>query len=152
MAILLEDPEEHDFAPAKRILGGLSAELALTKREGWPHSIAEILAHVNANVRFNLGLIRSANPEQYENPHPNWPEIRAEDWDALVEQFLQGLRELKAIALEGTDLGRTLYPQTDREPAWTVGYKLALSISKHNAYHLGQIALLRKTLGAWPGV
>lgn len=146
LAALLDDPDEHDFAAAERIVRGLSAELALTELESWPHSVAEILAHMNSNVQFNLGLIRSENPEQYKNPYQNWPEVRAENWDELVEEFLQGLGALKASGLE-----RVLNPPTENEPGWTVGYKLALSVARHNAYRLGQIALLRKILGTWPG-
>jgi len=150
LALLLDDPQEHDFASTERIVRGLSAELALAKPENWPHSVAEILAHLNANVQFNLGLIRTANPEQYENPYQNWPQVRAEDWEGLVEEFLQGLQALKDVALENSDLERVLYPSTGDEPGWTVGYKLALSVAKHNAYHLGQIVLLRKILKTWP--
>lgn len=151
LAILLDDPEEHDFASPERILRGLPAELAVRKPAGWPHSIAEILAHMNANVQFNLGLIRSAEPASYQNPVENWPRVEAGDWDKLVEQFITGLEELKRIALNSPSLDRILYPAT-AEPAWTVGYKLAASVAKHNAYHLGQIAVLRRILGAWKEV
>lgn len=35
------------------------------------------------------------------------------------------------------------------DPSWTVGYKLPCSVAKHNAYHLGQIVVLRRLIGAW---
>lgn len=142
LQILLDDPQEHDFADMRRIIGGLSAQQALTKLEGWPYSIAELLAHLNANMQFNLELIRSTDPAGVPKPDL-WPQV--ENWQRLVEVFLQGMAELVQIA-KRDNLEHVLFPATDTEPGWTVGYKLALSVAKHNAYHLGQIALLHKLL------
>lgn len=58
------------------------------------------------------------------------------------------MAELGRVARGGGDLDRIVYPATETEPAWTVGYKLAASVAKHNAYHFGQIALLRRLIGA----
>ena len=60
------------------------------------------------------------------------------------------MSQLEQVARDEDELGRVLYPEAGDEPAWTVGYKLALSVAKHNAYHLGQIALLRRLVEAWP--
>lgn len=142
LQILLDDPEAHDFADMRQIIGGLSAEQAATRLEGWPYSIADLLSHLNANVQFNLRLIRSSDPNRMPKPDL-WP--RVDNWERLVEEFLDGMAELVEIAKKG-NLERVLFPTTDTQPGWTVGYKLALSVAKHNAYHLGQIALLRKLL------
>jgi hypothetical protein len=42
------------------------------------------------------------------------------------------------------DLSTIVYPATETEAAWTVGYKLSASVAKHTAYHLGQIALMKR--------
>lgn len=144
--VLLDDPDEHDFASAERLLGGISAEQAVAVLPGLPYSIASILAHMNANVGFNLALIRSPNPATFKNSYENWPVVTSEMWPELVAEFLAGIAELKSMAQE-EELNRVLFPNTGTEPAWTVGYKLAVSVAKHNAYHFGQIALLRRLLG-----
>ena len=149
LAILLDDPAEHDFPAALRILRGLTGEKAVALSPGLPHSIGQILAHMNANVQSNLSLIRAADPAKHAESVELWPTVSAEGWPRLVEEFLSGLRTLEQIAREGTGLDRVLYPATEREPAWTVGYKLACSVAKHNAYHFGQIVVLRRLLGAW---
>ena len=150
LVILLNDPEEHEFASMERILLGLPAELAVKKLEHWPHSIAEVLAHMNANVQFNLGLIEATDPEGYPHPGEDWPQVGLGEWGHMVEGFLSSMGRLAELA-RTQPLERILYPATGAEPAWTVGYKLALSVAKHNAYHLGQIVLMRRMLFAWDG-
>ncbi len=145
LELLLDDPDNHDFPSAKELLRDLTASQACQKVEGLPYTIAEILAHMNSNLWFNLDLIHSAEPEHFVNPYENWPKLSPEDWSNLVATFLEGLAAAKHLAFE-SDLKRILFTETTEDPAWTVGYKLALSVAKHNAYHFGQIALLRRLL------
>jgi len=148
LEVLLEDPDEHDFPAAARILAGLTSDQALTVPPGLPYSIAQIVAHMQANMKFNLGLITADAPTRDQNTHEKWPAVRRENWAALASDFLSTLERLKRLARQA-DLARVVYPASGDEPAWTVGYKLACSVAKHNAYHLGQIVVLRRLLGAW---
>lgn len=135
-------------AGAERLLGGLTSQQATTVPPGLPHSTAGILGHMHANVMFNLGLIQSEDPGNFAAPTDLWPPISAGEWTPLVQAFLGGMAQLGEIAQEGRELERTLYPPTASAPGWTVGYKLALSVAKHNAYHFGQTALIRRLVGA----
>jgi hypothetical protein len=104
---------------------------------------------MNANMAFNLGLMREADPAATIVGVDLWPPVAAHQWPALVEEFADLVSSLTRIAHDETNLARVLHPATAKEPAWTVGYKLAASVAKHNAYHLGQIVVLRRLLGAW---
>ena len=141
LELLLDDPDNHDVASARDLLNQLSGSEAMQRLAGLPYSAAEILAHMNSNLYFNLDLIGSSSPETFANPYEDWPKVQTEAWASLCERFLEGLDKAKTLARE-VDLDRILFAETATEPAWTVGYKLALSVAKHNAYHLGQIALL----------
>jgi hypothetical protein len=143
LELLLDDPAEHDFMALRRLFEGLSTKQALQKPAGLPYSIATVLAHLMANMKFNRDLIRSAKPTDFQNPYETWPEVTEATWPDLLVEFFAVLEELKQMA-RAENLERILYPATPTEPAWTVGYKLAASVAKHNAYHLGQIALLRR--------
>ena len=68
----------------------------------------------------------------------------------LVETFLAVHQQLIAAAQDPELLDRVVYEASGTEPAWTVGYKLAVNVGLHNAYHFGQIVSLRQQLGAWP--
>lgn len=148
LEVLLDDPGEHDFASMRRLLGGLSSEQAVTVPTGLPYSIASLLVHMNSNVQYNLELIQSDGPASFKNPYENWPAVEANTWPNLVAEFFAGMDALKRLAWD-EELSRTLFTANEGEPAWTVGYKLAASVAKHNAYHFGQIALLRRLIGAW---
>ncbi len=54
LTILLEDAEEHDFPSPVRMLAELTPEEAVTVPTGLPYSVADIVAHMNANMKFNL--------------------------------------------------------------------------------------------------
>ncbi len=150
LQLLLDDREEHDFPSVARLVGKLTPAQARTVPRGLPYSIARVVAHMLANMQFNLGLIQAPDPARYEHRGEFWPAVAEDEWPALVDEFLATLEALKQIA-RAAELDRVLYPRTAAEPAWTVGYKLACSVAKHNAYHLGQIVVLRRLLGAWDG-
>jgi DinB superfamily len=142
LSILIADELAHDFASPRSILEGISAVRATQEINCLPYTIAEVLAHANANLRFNLVLLR----EGLEAPLEDWPKVTQNEWEALKAEFLENLNALSSLAHQ-VDLARIVYPATGTEPAWTVGYKLAASVAKHTAYHLGQIALMKRLVG-----
>ncbi|WP_102126712.1 DinB family protein [Deinococcus planocerae] len=134
-----------EFASPERILGGLDARLAAGHLPGAPHSIAEILAHMQANMLFNLDLIEGREPP----PRLDWRAVGEDEWPGLVTAFLETLATLSRHAESPDVLRRVIFPPTATEPGWTAGYKLAVNVAKHNAYHLGQVVTLRQLLSAW---
>ncbi|THF86550.1 DinB family protein [Deinococcus sp. KSM4-11] len=134
-----------EFAAPERIVGGLDGQQAVRRPGAAVHSVAEVVAHLLSNMRFNLDLIEGRPASGL----PDWPTVRAEDWDDLVSDFLATLERLMTLAQAPEVLARVIFPATDTEPGWTAGYKLAVNVAKHNAYHLGQIVVLRQLLGAW---
>jgi hypothetical protein len=139
LAVLISDDEAHDFANPKTILEDISARQAVQTIAGLPYTIAEVLAHTNANLKFNLLLLRDGLEPHIES----WPKVREDEWEALKKAFLEHLTTLAQLA-HTLDLSEIVYPATESEPAWTVGYKLAASVAKHTAYHLGQIAAMKR--------
>ena len=82
-------------------------------------------------------------------PREYWPapETRAtkEDWDRSVAAFQRDLDALVAIvADEGTDLFGTVPSHGEH----TV-LREALIVADHNAYHVGELAILRQVADAW---
>jgi len=89
---MLDDPDEHDFPAAARIISGLTPEQAVTAPPGLPYSVAKILAHMHSNVRFNIGLIRASDPRTFKEKFVNWPEVPSQEWSGFVEAFLRPAR------------------------------------------------------------
>jgi uncharacterized damage-inducible protein DinB len=149
LELLLEDPAEHDIPSAHRALEDLSGELAVRRPAGLPYSVAEIVAHLLDNARYNLDLIANPERRKVEPPLSKWSHVSAADWEHLRSEYLSVLEELEQVARDAAALERVVFPATNDEPAWTAGYKLTCSVAKHAAYHIGQIVVIRRLLGAW---
>lgn len=126
-------------------LDGLDWKLAGQASEGMPHSIFQIVGHLVYWQDFTLRWIDGSKPPTPEHADESWPgapaPVSEEEWLALRDRFLEGLGTLEIRAVE-MDLA------TERGPK-TVLEMLQL-IASHNSYHMGQIALIRRALGAWP--
>ena len=119
--------------------------------EGAEHSAWELLEHMrlaqNDILRFSL----SADYVSPEFPDGYWPRApgprKPAEWDHSVSAFRKDLAAFEALV---RDPAQDLY----RKFPWGDGQTLlreALLIADHNSYHLGQLVLVRRLLGAWPG-
>jgi hypothetical protein len=82
-------------------------------------------------------------PEGYWPAKPEPPDEKA--WDRSVHSFCQDLESMCAlVADDATDL----YARLPHGEGQTV-LREALVMADHNAYHLGQLVLVRRILGAW---
>lgn len=119
------------------------------KPKGADHSAWQLLEHLRI-AQWDL-LEYAVNPkhESPEFPAGYWPKEAAapsaKAWDESVESFRHDRKRLAELVMaEKTDLlakipyagGQTLLRQV-------------LVTADHNAYHIGQLVLLRKMLGAW---
>jgi alkylation response protein AidB-like acyl-CoA dehydrogenase len=92
----------------------------------------------------NVGYLAPSWPEEY------WP---ARDATATPEQFALTLESFRAdraalhelVANPATDL-LAVIPNT---PGHTVLREVRL-VGDHNAYHIGEFAILRQVMGTWP--
>jgi uncharacterized damage-inducible protein DinB len=140
------------FTPLERAINGLTQEQAIAKPCDSPHSIADILAHLNFWQSWALTAIRGEPKSMPAKAADGWVGLTG-SWDELVSGFLKGLEEAKTF----TDDEALL--QTPFDPEGKIGWgfeKVSIGeaildvIAVHNAHHLGQIILLRRMLGAWP--
>jgi hypothetical protein len=125
------------------------AEVRGKRPKGAPHSPWEELEHMRIAQADILEFSRDPDhksppwPEGYWPEQPEPPDDKA--WDRSVNGFCQDLHSLCAlVADEATDL----YARIPHGTGQTV-LREALLAADHNAYHLGQLLLLRRMLGAW---
>jgi uncharacterized damage-inducible protein DinB len=138
----------------------LSAELAGRRVEGFPHSVGQLVFHMNYWMDYELRRIRGERPEYPEHsaesfpaaPSTADPKQAALEWDRLREQFAGLLNEFTALAKSSRlELGLTIETghEGDTKVAGTLEAVLWQMVA-HNSYHTGQIATIRRVLGAWP--
>jgi uncharacterized damage-inducible protein DinB len=135
--------EWSSFTPASRALDDLTPEQALTKLSGWPHSIAEVVAHMLYWQRHDLRTIETGT-EPETTPEENWPTVTLEDWPRLKDEFLASLEQSREVARIPENLDRMIL-----NGSFSVGLRMVW-FTGHNAYHLGQVVFMRRVLGAWP--
>jgi hypothetical protein len=117
---------------------------------GLPHSPWQLLEHLRIAQHDILDFCRNPHytdpkwPDDYWPPSPAPPS--AEAWDASVRQFLDDREALRRLAEDpGIDLGARIPHGTGQ----TYVRELLLA-ADHAAYHIGQLVLVRQSLGAWP--
>jgi uncharacterized damage-inducible protein DinB len=134
----------------------ISAELAARQVAGFPHSIGQLVFHMNYWMDYEMRRIRGQRPPYPAHNSESFPAAaspaHSQDWDRLREQLAALLVELGAFAeCSSRELEREIETvhEGDREVAGSLGAVLWQMVA-HNSYHVGQIALIRRSLGAWP--
>lgn len=124
-------------------------ELRGKRPKGAPHSAWEELEHMRITLWDILEFSRDPDHKSPKWPEGYWPETPEppdpKAWDRSVHGYCQDLQSLCAlVADDGTDLHARIPHGTGQ----TV-LREALLAADHNAYHLGQLVLVRRMLGAW---
>ena len=114
-------------------------------------SFWHLLEHIRLAQWDILDYIRNPAYEYRDWPRDYWPPLGARAdrtaWQATVSQFLADRQALVDIIEDPeTDL---LAQIPHGEPGHTV-LREVLVAADHNAYHIGEFAVLRQTLGLWP--
>jgi DinB superfamily len=124
-------------------------ELRGERLKGAEHSAWEVLEHLRIALWDILDF--SVNPEYKEREWPKeyWPETAAppnpQAWDESVRAFEEHLKAMCDLVENGkTDL----FAKIPHGTGQTI-LREALVVADHNGYHLGELVVLRRMLGAW---
>lgn len=134
-----------------KAIGGLPAHLRGVRPADLPHSAWELLEHIRIAQWDILEFSRNADHVSPGWPGGYWPESPAPPdaaaWEGSVEAVRRELREMMDLV---ADPGTDLYAKIPWGDGQTI-LREAMLVADHNAYHLGQIVLVRRLLGAWSG-
>ena len=131
-------------------VAGLPAALRGVRPEGAAHSVWELLEHLRMAQVDIVGFSR--DPDHVSPPWPAgyWPASPVppddEPWEASIAAFRADLQAMCDLVTNPASDLFTPFP-------WGKGQTLlreALLLADHNAYHVGQIVLVRQLVGAWP--
>ncbi len=128
--------------PLRKVLDGVTADVAYARPVPNVHSIWEIVAHLAA--WDGVVADRIAERREIETPEsgdfPPVTESAPEAWaEARREEDRQHARLIEAVsALDEARLGETVAGKNDSTAHMIRG------VAPHEAYHAGQVALLRK--------
>ncbi len=129
---------------------GLPAPLRGVKPEGFPHSPWELLEHIRLAQRDLLDFCLNPDYKAGTFPDDYWPEKpappREASWGESVAAVRADREALKRLVL---DPKRDLTARIPHGQGQTYLRSILLVID-HGAYHVGQLVMARKLLGAWP--
>jgi hypothetical protein len=108
-----------------------------------------LVEHLRISQDDILDYLTNADYQDPEWPAEYWPgrdeQATKADWDASVAAFNRDLEAIVAIvADEQIDLLSTV-PSNDQHTV----LREALIVADHNAYHIGELAILRQIEQAW---
>ena len=128
-------------------MGDWPVQLAGVKVANFPHTAWMLLEHMRIAQWDILEFSRNPRHRSPAWPEGYWPESEApaseQAWKSAMTEFKKDLRAVQQlVANTRTDLYAKL--------PWADGQTIlreALLVADHNAYHLGQLVMLRKCMG-----
>ena len=150
LVALLEGGQAH--ATFDDVLKDFPATLRATVPEGLPYSAWQLLEHLRITQRdiLNFSAPPTGGYHPIQWPDDYWPKAatppNTQAWDQTIAVIHADLKTFIAL---------TQNPDSDlyKPFRWGDGQNLlreALLIADHTSYHLGELIVLRRLLGAWP--
>jgi hypothetical protein len=139
----------HAHAGFEAAIKNLPAGLRGKRPKGAEHSPWEIVEHMRIAQWDILEFSRNPSHQSPAWPEGYWPSIAAQPnemaWDKSVRAFRRDLKSMCALVEEAST---DLYARIPHGDGQTI-LREALLLADHNAYHLGELVLVRRLLGAW---
>ncbi len=138
------------YAPLKSALARLAPRNRHARPAGVAHSVWEELEHMRIAQEDILRYTLDSKWKSPKWPDGYWPDPGkkggAAAWSSTVRRFFADLKELKSLVRNRKiDLTARIPHGEGRTYLREV-----LLAADHNAYHTGQIIIIRRLLGDWP--
>ena len=141
---LLTKAEAH--VDVRSELKDFPVELRGRKPAGAPHTPWQLLEHMRIAQWNILEFSRNAKHSSPKWPDEYWPKVDAPPdsraWDKSVKQFLADLESLCDMVSDPKYELASAIPHGDGQTY----LREALLVADHNAYHLGQLVMVRRIL------
>jgi len=132
-----------------RAVAGLAPGLRGVRPDGLPYSPWELLEHLRITQHDILDFSRNPQYAELSWPEDYWPDSAvppdADAWDRSVAAFHAEREALQALA---ADASIDLFARIPHGQGQTYLREILLA-ADHAAYHVGQLVLVRRLLGAW---
>jgi hypothetical protein len=133
----------------ERVLADFPRDLRGRRPEGIPYSAWELLEHLRIAQWDILEFSRDSQHLSPEFPKGYWPSSSEPvDENAWENSLVSFQADLQAMADLVTDPTTDLFSPFSHGTGQTI-LREVLLVADHNAYHLGQLVLVRRFLGTW---
>ena len=126
------------FVPANIAVKGLTPEQANWTDGKGNHSVGQLAYHLVYWNRRNLARLKGEQLDKFSgNNDETFDKFDSKSWNETVQQLDSVMNELEK------------WVETADEAKLKESATVFTHISTHNAYHIGQIILVRKEQGSW---
>jgi uncharacterized damage-inducible protein DinB len=137
----------HAHLDLETAVKGLPAGLRGKRPRGFAHSTWELLEHIRLAQRDLLDFCRDPDYEEGAWPAAYWPPTPAPPspraWNASLQSVAADRKEFEAFVATTPNL----FAEIPGHPNKTILRSVLLAID-HTSYHVGQIVVVRRLLGA----
>jgi uncharacterized damage-inducible protein DinB len=131
------------------VIKNFPAKLRGVKVKGAPHTAWQLLEHMRIAQSDILEFSRDAKHVSPSWPEGYWPKTEKPPSDAAWKKSVASIKKNLAAMQKLVENPKTdLYAKIPHGTGQNI-LREALLVADHNAYHIGQIMLLRRLLGAW---
>jgi hypothetical protein len=132
-------------------VGGFPVARAGEKPPGAEHSAWQLLEHLRIAQWDILEFSRNSKHVSPKWPDGYWPKGEAPpektNWTKSVRAFRADLKAMQDLVADPASDLLARIPHGDGQTL----LREALLVADHNAYHVGQLVMLRRLLGIWKG-
>jgi len=137
------------FKSLPEVLQGISAAVAEKRIADVPYTLWQLIEHLRIALYDILDFSRNPDYKSPQWPAGYWPQedkpANQEALDKSIQSILAGLEAMiKLIQDPAQDLFKP-FAHGDGQNL----LREAMLVAEHNAYHLGEIVVLRRLLGNW---
>ena len=114
------------------------------------YSAWALLEHLRITQWDILDFITNSDYKNLQWPKEYWPaqdkQATTEDWHTTIAKFEKDMKALVSIVEDPTT---DLYSPIAHGSGQTI-LREVLLVADHNAYHIGELAIMRQVMGTWP--
>jgi uncharacterized damage-inducible protein DinB len=136
---------EDAHVTAEAVFSGLDWKVAGVRIESAVHTLFQLLNHIVYWQEWAVKWLDGRKPAAPKRASGSWPggdcPVNKREWERAVSRLEKALSELRLRARQDK-----LFVRRGR----TSHIEMLRTIGSHTSYHVGQAALLRQQLGAWP--
>jgi hypothetical protein len=146
---VLDWAEAH--ADFDKVVGGIPPETRGIVPPGLSHSPWQLLEHLRIALADLYDFCVNPAYEEKAWPGDYWPESEPPSpsaWDDCVAAYRHDLGRMRTLIDMQSDLFAKIPHAASPHQTYLRAVLLA---ADHSAYHLGQLVLVRRLLGIWPG-
>lgn len=115
-----------------------------------PYTCWHLIEHMRIAQHDILDFIENPNYEEMDWPDDYWPPkgktATSKEWQKSIDMFNNDSRKLQAIIKNPKT---NLYAKIPHGTGQNIARETML-VADHNAYHLGELVLMKRAIGKWP--